>query len=106
MTRKIDKNFLTQKQIRKMTELEILRDIAALPGYFTKPVSKGSAEVAERNYKMVCDRAKGMSYKEMSKKYNLSASHCASRIQREIQRYICAFQKGRELIHGKVIVFN
>lgn len=43
MTRKIDKNFLTQKQIRKMTELEILRDIAALPGYFTKPVSKGSA---------------------------------------------------------------
>lgn len=28
MTRKIDKNFLTQKQIRKMTELEILRDIA------------------------------------------------------------------------------
>lgn len=53
MTRKIDKNFLTQKQIRKMTELEILRNIAALPGYFTKPVSKGSAEVAERNEQKV-----------------------------------------------------
>ncbi len=106
MTRKIDRKLLTQKQIKKMTELEILRDIAALPGYFTKPISKGSAEIAERNYKMVCDRAKGMSYKEMSKKYNLSASHCATRVASQVQRYINIFQKGRETIHGVKVVFN
>lgn len=89
-----------------MTELEILRDIVALPGYFTKPISKGSVEIAERNYKMVCDRAKGMSYKEMSKKYNLSASHCATRVASQVQRYINIFQKGRETIHGVKVVFN
>lgn len=89
-----------------MTELEILRDIVTLPGYFTKPLSKGSAEVAERNYKMVCDRAKGMSYKEMSKKYNLSASHCATRVASQIQRYIHIFQKGRKTIRGVKVVFD
>lgn len=89
-----------------MTEQEILRDIAALPGYFAKPVSKGSTEIAERNYKMVCDRAKGMSYKEMSKKYNLSASHCATRVASQIQRYIHIFQKGHETVHNMKVVFD
>lgn len=91
-----------------MTEQEILRDIVALPGYFAKPTStsKGSIEIAERNYKMVCDRAKGMSYKEMSKKYNLSASYCSTRVASQVQRYIHIFQKGHEIVHNMKVVFD
>lgn len=43
-----------------MTEQEILRDIVALPAYFTKPTGKGEAGIAERDYGIVCDRVRGL----------------------------------------------
>lgn len=76
-----------------MTEQEILRDIVALPGYFTKPTGKGEADVAERNYRIVCDRARGSSLEELSTKYKLHKERCRQILKKLILRYYLEFGK-------------
>lgn len=85
-----------------MTEQEILRDIVALPGYFTKPTGKGEADIAERNYRMVCDRARGLSFTELCNKYNLSEGRCRQIIEKMKMRYHHEFGKYSQTLSGRV----
>lgn len=77
-----------------MTELEILRDIAA---HFTKSHSLHSNakmdKTEERNYCLVCDRTKGLSFTELSNKYNLSEGRCRQIIEKMKARYHEEFEK-------------
>lgn len=79
-----------------MTEIEIYRDIVNLPGFFLTPKSKhDNPKRLERDFNLVRDKLKGMSYVELGKKYGISAGRCSQLIATMRRRYWYNF--GRDL---------
>lgn len=72
-------------------EKDFFRTILNNPEDFCKVVSThhlAKKETTERNYQLVYDKAKGMSIKEISKKYNLSEGRCTQIIDKLRRQYI------------------
>lgn len=77
-----------------MTEIEIYRDIVSLPGFFLIPKSKhDNPKRLERDFNLVRDKLKGMSYVELGKKYGISAGRCSQLIATMRRRYWYNFGK-------------